>query len=75
MRAKSGTLLSSREGIKDRLFEHFDELLKRPPTLTGAYSKKLEQSPIIEEFDEPIKLEEAQTAIRNTNLRKSSGPK
>ena len=48
---------------------------KKTTNVDWSILKKLEQSPIIEEFDEPIKLEEAQTAIRNTNLRKSSGPK
>ena len=35
---------------------------------------ELEQRPVMEEFDEPIKLEEVTIAIKNTKLKKSPGP-
>ena len=70
----SGFLLSSPQDIKHRWVEHFEELLHQPTDVDWSLLDELEQCPIIEEFDEPIKLEEVTTAIKNTKLKKSPGP-
>ena len=54
--------------------EHFEELLNQPTDVDWSILDELEQRPIIEEFDEPIKLEEVTTTIKNTKLKKSPGP-
>ena len=74
VRAKNGGLLSSPEDIKERWVEHFEEFLNQPTDVDWSILDKLEQRPIIEEFDEPIKMEEVTIAIKNTKLKKSPGP-
>lgn len=48
--------------------------LNQPPDVDWSILDELEQRPIIEEFDEPIKLEEVTTAIKNIRLKRSPGP-
>ena len=74
VRAKNGVLLSSPEDIKERWVEHFEELLNQRTDVDWNILDEFEQRPILEKFDEPIKLKEVTTTIKNTKLKKSPGP-
>ncbi|XP_071484609.1 uncharacterized protein [Diadema antillarum] len=74
VKSKQGELLSAPEDIKDRWVEHFDELLNQPTNVDWEILNEVDQLPTIDEFDDPISMDELETALKNTKLRKSPGP-
>lgn len=74
LRTKSGELLSSPDDITEKWIEHFNELLNQPAYVDCDILDEVEEHPSIEEFNEPITMEEVDIAIKNTKLRKSPGP-
>ena len=74
VKSKQGELLSAPEDIKDRWVEHFDELLNQPTNVDWEILNEIDQLPTIDEFDNPVTMEELETALKNTKLRKSPGP-
>lgn len=74
VKSKGGAILSSSDDIKDRWVEHFEELLNQPSNIDWSIIEEFEQRPIVEDLDNKISLEETNVAIKNTKLKKSSGP-
>ena len=74
VRSKSGALLSSAEDIKKRWVEHFNELLNQPTNADRDILGEIKMHPTLEELDAPITMAEVETAINNTNRRKSPEP-
>ena len=74
VRNKRGELLSAPDEIKDRWVEHFNELHNQPTTLDFDIFHGLVQLPVMEHFDTLITMEELNTALKNTKLKKSPGP-